>query len=154
MPTIYRCSSCGLGFKTGWYHYHREVDGAVAATLLACTQCGAAYMLDHKRAGGRDELYAWGGQVKTEATEYEGIYRDAPGTPKIAKLPTDHDFRPTRETQESARLEGISDEPNLKAFACQFCHGLGTLTNKWPENNCVCPCCKNSTLEAVSSYIT
>jgi hypothetical protein len=82
----------------------------MAATLLVCAQCGSAYMLDHKHAGGRDELYAWGGQVTTEAAEYEGMYRNASGTPKLAKLSCDHDFRPVREEQEYARLEGITDK--------------------------------------------
>ena len=72
----------------------------MAATFLVCVQCGSAYMLDHKHAGGRDELYAWGGPVTTEATEYDGMFRNAPGTPERTKLPCRHDFRLVREEHE------------------------------------------------------
>ena len=154
MPTRYRCSECRLGFEIGWYHYHRESNNAMAATFLACVKCGAAYMLDHKYDGSRDQLYAWGGQVTWVPTEYEGWFQNAPGTPEMAAVPCDHDFRPVRKKEEWARLEGILDELKLDDFACVFCHGAGTLVNQWPEGKKTCPRCGKETWEMVGSYIT
>src|SRR5436305_12793991 len=110
MPTVYRCNSCSLGFETGWYHYHREVDGAMAATFIVCSKCGSQYVLDHKCDGGRDELHAWGGPVTKLPTEDEGLFDDAPGTPDMSKMPSVLDFRPVRNKERYAKLEGILDD--------------------------------------------
>src|SRR5688500_7636602 len=106
MPTVYVCSSCHLGFETGWHHYHRESDGATAATLLACLNCGASYLLAHKYDGGRDELHWWGGVVNFELTELGVLYAHAPGTPPMRRMPCAHDLRPVRAEPETPWMEG------------------------------------------------
>lgn len=154
MPTRYCCSDCHLGFETGWYHYHRESNSAMAATFLVCAQCGSGYLLDHKYDGSRDQLYAWGGQVTWVPTEHERLFKNAPGTPEMAPVSSAHDFRPVRNQKKSARLEGILDELNLTGFACVFCGTPGALTKQWPEGETKCPRCGKETLQMVGSYIT
>lgn len=154
MPTIYRCSSCALGFETGWYHYHRVVDGAMAATFVVCSKCGSQYMLDHKYDDGRDELHAWGGRITMEPTEREGVFPSASATPPMAKLPSDLDFRPVRKKQPHARLEGVRDDLRFEGFECAFCHKVGTLIGEWPEGNKTCPRCGKHTLDPVDCYMT
>jgi DNA-directed RNA polymerase subunit RPC12/RpoP len=154
MPTRYRCSDCHLGFETGWYHYHRESNGAMAATSLVCARCGAAYLLDHKYDGARDQLYAWGGPVTWVPTKHDGWYQNAPGTPEITPVAREHDFRPVRQPHESARLEGVLDDLNLAGFACVFCHALGTLKKLWPDDETRCPRCGKDELRVVGIYMT
>jgi hypothetical protein len=154
MPTRYRCSDCHLGFETGWYHYHREMNRAMAATFLVCAKCGSAYMLDHKYDGSRDELNAWGGPVTWVPTEYKCWYKNAPGTSEMAVVPCDHDFRPIRKEMEWARMEGVVDELNLSGFPCFFCRAVGGLTNQWPQGKTTCPRCSKETLQVVGCYIT
>jgi hypothetical protein len=126
----------------------------MAATFLVCAKCGSAYMLDHKYDGSQDQLYAWGGPVTWMPTKHEGLYKNADGTPEMAPFPCAHDFRPVRNKEESARLEGILDELNLASFACVSCHVAGTLTNQWPKNEKTCPRCGKEALQMVGSYIT
>lgn len=154
MPTVYRCKSCGLSFQPRWYHCHREIERAMSATLLACTSCGAAYMLDHKCDDSRDELYAWSGQVTAEPSEESGVFRNISATQPMEKIPTSHDFRPTRESEAYARLEAIQDKLRLSDFRCAFCGKIGTLTSRWPESVNRCPRCSGATLEVVSNSIT
>src|SRR4051794_24322540 len=104
MPTVYRCSDCCLGFETGWYHYHQELNNAMAATFLACRKCGSWYRLDHKHDGSRDQLYSWGGQISWVPAESERWYHPAPGTPDETPIPFEHDFRPIRDEECSGRL--------------------------------------------------
>jgi hypothetical protein len=111
-------------------------------------------MLDHKYDGARDQLYAWGGQVTWVPTEYQGRFKNAPGTPARAPVPCEHDFRPVRNKEEWARLEGSLDELNLASFACVFCGAAGALTKQWPEGEKKCPRCGKESLEMVGSYIT
>lgn len=46
MPTQYSCTSCGLEFSVGWYHYHDFRSGYCAATLAVCTSCGAQHQVE------------------------------------------------------------------------------------------------------------
>jgi DNA-directed RNA polymerase subunit RPC12/RpoP len=154
MPTRYRCTDCGLGFETGWYHYHRESDNAMAATSLACATCGSAYLVGHKYDGSRDQLYVWGGPVTWVPTGDGSWHNPAHGSPPMAPVPCDHEFRPIRTKERLARLEGIRDHLELAGFACVFCHAAGTLTNEWPTGQTAWPRCGKSTLEVVGCYLT
>jgi hypothetical protein len=154
MPSQYLCSSCQLGFETGWFHYHVFEDGAVAATFVACAKCGTAYMVEHFMAGAPDQLYWWSGPVSWVPTEYEGLYNHAPGTPGLACIVSDHEFRPLRRPNERARLEAVSDKLDLAAIACLHCAGVGALTDNWPDEALICPRCGKETLECVGGYVT
>jgi len=154
MPSRYLCMKCHLGFETGWYHYHHSDGNAMAATLLVCSACGASFLLEHKYDGSPDELLAWGGPVTWVATEYEGLFRKAPGTPDLQGIASDHEFRPERNTEQPPRLQGLMDDLKLADFRCPYCDHLGSLAKEWDPRNHTCPRCNEEGIERVGSYIT
>jgi len=154
MPSQYLCSTCQLGFETGWFHYHVFEDGAAAATYVVCAKCGTAYMLEHFMAGAPDQLHWWGGPVNWVPTKYEGLYDHAPGTPGPACIVTAHEFRPQREKRPPLPLlEAVTDKLDLARLACLHCEAVGALTDEWPEEVRTCPRCGAGTLECVGGYV-
>jgi hypothetical protein len=126
----------------------------MAATRLVCTSCGASFLLDHKYDGSGDELFAWGGPVNWVPTAYERLFRHAPGTPELHAIETDHEFRPKRDNEKLARLQGLTDELSLADYRCPYCDQRGALTREWGSKNQRCPRCKADGIELVGSYIT
>jgi hypothetical protein len=145
MPSEYSCKSCKLEFTIGWFHYHIFDSGFAAQTDLVCKACGCCHTIKHAISESNpDELFAQSGPSFAKPLDYN----------QWLSYKTAVELRPNRAQVEYVSLIGVSDKLNLTEVACAFCQEKSTLIAEWPENDCQCPSCKQTTLEFTDCWMT
>lgn len=129
----------------------------MAATLLACKECGSQYTVGHSEQGQADQLYWWGGPQSWQHEAAPGAECHATlshyGEVKLL-IGADFAIRPPGARKRTSRTEGLMDKLNLSHIQCAYCQSPGSFTSDWAQDADCCPRCHEPKLRMHDSYMT
>lgn len=161
MPNLYFCSSCGLTFEIGGFHYHQFDSGYSSATFLVCKECGTEHKMEHairgqlpKRMFAQPEPVTKSVDVNPGSSDslLDSVLSYYSGFKEWQSYQVQSNPRPEREEHKGIPVwfEGITDKLNFADVKCYYCGSANSLVSEWPEENSSCPRCKESSLKCIA----